>query len=142
LPIHNISRFYGPLPPGPGQTRPPLACFVCPRGAVIATYSFKPDGYTGSEIESGVVEALYQAFDEDENESTDLAIAQVIAELAPLPKLMAKQIAGPRNWAKRRGRMAIATQPMESKLRKSDLKKGGTVESSYASRRLVCEMGV
>jgi hypothetical protein len=32
-------------------------------------------GYTGSEIESGVVEALCQAFDEDENESTDLAIA-------------------------------------------------------------------
>ena len=74
------------------------------------------DGLTGSEIESVFVESLYQAFDE-ETEPTDLTVARVLTDLVPLSKLMAEQIAGLRNWAKGRARMATTT-PTESKLRK------------------------
>jgi hypothetical protein len=35
-----------------------------------------------------------------------LDIAQVLTEFVPLSKLMAEQIAGLRNWAKRRARLA------------------------------------
>lgn len=88
-----------------------------PRDFDLAQLAKATDGYTGSEIESAFVEALYQAFDDDANEPTDLTIAKVITEVVPLSKLMAEQITGLRNWAKGRARMAT-TQPMESKLRK------------------------
>jgi SpoVK/Ycf46/Vps4 family AAA+-type ATPase len=63
------------------------------------------EGLTGSEIESVFADALYVAFDR-ETEPTDLDIAQVLTEFVPLSKLMAEQIAGLRNWAKRRARLA------------------------------------
>src|SRR5258708_3817907 len=62
---------------------------------------------TGSEIENVFIEALYSAFDDDK-EPTDLTIAQVLTEFVPLSKLMAEQIAGLRNWAKGRARMATS----------------------------------
>ena len=74
------------------------------------------DGLTGSEIENVFIEALYAAFDQ-EKEPTDLTIAQVLTEFVPLSKLMAEQIAGLRNWAK--GRARLATSPeAEHRLRK------------------------
>jgi SpoVK/Ycf46/Vps4 family AAA+-type ATPase len=73
-------------------------------------------GLTGSEIECAFVEALYQAFD-DNQEPTDLTIAQVLNDLVPLSKLMAEQIAGIRNWSKGRARMA-STVPTTDQLRK------------------------
>ena len=74
------------------------------------------DGLTGSEIEAVFVEALYQAFD-DENEPTDLTIAKVLTEFVPLSKTMAEQITGLRNWAK--GRARFATTPVsEPRLRR------------------------
>ena len=74
------------------------------------------DGLTGSEIENVFIEALYAAFDE-ENEPTDLTIARVLTEFVPLSKLMAEQIAGLRNWAKGRARPATS-QSAEPKLRR------------------------
>ena len=71
---------------------------------------------TGSEIEAVFVEALYAAFDQ-EKEPTDLTIARVLTEFVPLSKLMAEQIAGLRNWAKGRARLATSPQS-ERKLRK------------------------
>ena len=73
------------------------------------------DGLTGSETENVFIEALYAAFDE-ENEPTDLTIAQVLTEFVPLSKLTAEQIAGLRNWAKGRARLATS-QSAERKLR-------------------------
>jgi SpoVK/Ycf46/Vps4 family AAA+-type ATPase len=74
------------------------------------------DGLTGSEIEAVFVEALYQAFDGDK-EPTDLTLAQVLTEFVPLSKTMAEQIAGLRNWAKGRARVATSA-PAEPKLRR------------------------
>ena len=74
------------------------------------------DGLTGSEIEAVFVEALYQAFDE-EQEPTDLTIAGILNDFVPLSKTMAEQIAGLRSWAK--GRARFATPPVaESKTRR------------------------
>jgi ATP-dependent 26S proteasome regulatory subunit len=74
------------------------------------------DGLTGSEIENVFIEALYAAFDE-ENEPTDLTVAQALTEFVPLSKLMAEQIAGLKSWAKGRARLATS-QPAERKLRR------------------------
>jgi SpoVK/Ycf46/Vps4 family AAA+-type ATPase len=74
------------------------------------------DGLTGSEIENVFIEALYAAFDE-ENEPTDLTVARVLTEFVPLSKLMAEQIAGLKNWAKGRARLATS-QSAERKLRR------------------------
>ncbi len=74
------------------------------------------EGLTGSEIESCFVEALYAGFDQDQ-EPTDLTIAQVLTDFVPLSKLMGEQISGLRNWAKGRARLAT-TPPSERKLRR------------------------
>jgi SpoVK/Ycf46/Vps4 family AAA+-type ATPase len=74
------------------------------------------EGLTGSEIEAVFVESLYQAFDDDK-EPTDLAIARVLTEFAPLSKMMSEQINALRSWAK--GRARFATTPIaESRLRR------------------------
>ena len=59
------------------------------------------EGLTGSEIEACFVEALYAGFDQDQ-EPTDLLIAQGLNDFVPLSKLMTEQISGLRNWAKGR----------------------------------------
>ena len=74
------------------------------------------DHYTGSEIECVFIDALFAAF-EQEQEPTDLNIAQVLTDFVPLSKLMGDQINGLRNWAKGRCRYATS-QPNENKLRK------------------------
>ena len=74
------------------------------------------DGLTGSEIEGVFIEALYASFDE-EKEPTDLTIARVLTEFAPLSKLMAEQITGLRNWSKGRARLATSQQA-ERRLRR------------------------
>jgi SpoVK/Ycf46/Vps4 family AAA+-type ATPase len=75
------------------------------------------EGFTGSEIETAFVDALYLAFSEN-NEPGDLTIARVLNECVPLSKLMAEQINGIRNWSKGRARLAAAPEQMEPKLRK------------------------
>ena len=70
------------------------------------------EGLTGSEIENAFIEALYLAFDAGK-EPTDLDIARVLTEFVPLSKLMAEQIAGLKNWAK--GRARLATSPVVSR---------------------------
>jgi SpoVK/Ycf46/Vps4 family AAA+-type ATPase len=74
------------------------------------------DGLTGSEIESVFVESMFSAFYEDQ-EPTDLTIAQVLTGFVPLSKLMAEQITGLRNWSKDRARSATSPTS-ERKLRK------------------------
>jgi SpoVK/Ycf46/Vps4 family AAA+-type ATPase len=74
------------------------------------------DGLTGSEIESVFADALYLAFDSN-REPVDLDVAGVLTEFMPLSKLMAEQIAGLRNWAKGRARLATSLQQEEVRLR-------------------------
>ncbi len=74
------------------------------------------EGLTGSEIEAVFIDALYRAFDEDQ-EPTDLTIAEVLTDFVPLSKTMADQITGLRMWAKGRARFATSQQT-ERRLRK------------------------
>jgi SpoVK/Ycf46/Vps4 family AAA+-type ATPase len=67
------------------------------------------EGLTGSEIEAVFVDALYRAFDDDQ-EPTDLTIAEVLTDFVPLSKTMADQITGLRSWAKGRARFATSPQ--------------------------------
>ena len=62
------------------------------------------------------VDALYRTFDDDQ-EPTDLTVAEVLTDFVPLSKTMAEQITGLRSWAK--GRARFATWPQtERRLRK------------------------
>jgi SpoVK/Ycf46/Vps4 family AAA+-type ATPase len=87
-----------------------------PKDFDVVQLSRATEGLTGSEIENVFIEALYAAFDEA-NEPTDLTIARVLTEFVPLSKLMAEQIAGLKNWAKGRARLATS-QSVERKLRR------------------------
>jgi hypothetical protein len=95
-------------------------CFSCIRRLQIEYYerdarefdlvqlAKATDGYTGAEIEIAFVEAMYPAFETDQ-EPMDLGIAQSLGELVPLSRLMVEQIAELRTWA--RGRTRPATTP-------------------------------
>ena len=87
-----------------------------PREYDLVQLARATEGLTGSEIENVFVDALFHAFDENK-EPTDLSVALVLNEFVPLSKLMAEQIAGLRNWAKGRARLATSPQ-MEPRLRK------------------------
>jgi hypothetical protein len=72
---------------------------------------------TRTEIENAFVEALYLAFDGDE-EPTELDIGSALTEFVPLSKLMAEQITGLKNWAKGRARLATSFEQEKRGLRK------------------------
>jgi SpoVK/Ycf46/Vps4 family AAA+-type ATPase len=75
------------------------------------------EGLTGSEIEQVFVDALYRGFAQDQ-EPTDLTIAEILTGFVPLSKLMAEQIGSLRQWAKGRAKMATSTSQSETRLRK------------------------
>ena len=89
-----------------------------PKDFDIVQLARATEGLTGSEIENVFVDALYLAFDAGEKEPTDLDIAGVLTEFVPLSKLMAEQIAGLRNWAKGRARLATSRATSERSFRK------------------------
>ena len=65
------------------------------------------EGFTGAEIEQGVIDALYAGFAGDREPGMP-EIQRALAETVPLSKLMAEQIAGLRKWAVGRCRMATS----------------------------------
>lgn len=75
------------------------------------------DGFSGSEIESAFIEAMFLSFERD-REPTNLDIAGVLNEFAPLAKQMAEQITALRQWAKGRARLATSPAAPERRLRK------------------------
>ena len=75
------------------------------------------DGITGSEIEQVFVDALHKGFAQNQ-EPTDLTIAEILTDFKPLSKLMAEQIGSLRQWAKGRARLATSTAKAEIGLRK------------------------
>lgn len=83
----------------------------------LAQLARASEGLTGSEIEQVFIEALYGAFDA-EDEPNDLGIAGVLTEFVPLSKLMAEQITALRNWSKGRARPATSPAAPERRLRK------------------------
>jgi SpoVK/Ycf46/Vps4 family AAA+-type ATPase len=74
------------------------------------------ESFTGSEIEQVFIEALYRAF-EQEQEPTDLTIGAVLVDFVPLSKLMGESMTALRTWAKGRARPAT-TPPAERSTRR------------------------
>lgn len=75
----------------------------------IAALAASARDFTGSEIEESIIEAMYNAFDEDrEFETVD--IGNAIGRTVPLVKTAKEQIDGLRAWAENRARPASARE--------------------------------
>ncbi|NJO39636.1 MAG: AAA family ATPase [Cyanobacteria bacterium CRU_2_1] len=66
------------------------------------------DGFSGAEIEQGIVAAMYEAFAQ-EREFTQLDIIAALRATLPLSKTMSEQVTALRDWARQRARPAAAS---------------------------------
>jgi ATPases of the AAA+ class len=66
------------------------------------------DGFSGAEIEQGLVAAMYEAFAQD-REFTQLDIIAAIKSTMPLSKTMTEQVSALRDWARQRARPAASS---------------------------------
>lgn len=66
------------------------------------------DGFSGAEIEQGLIAAMYEAFAQD-REFTQLDIIAAIKATLPLSKTMSEQVTALRDWARQRARPAAAS---------------------------------
>ncbi len=71
----------------------------------IKTLIEASEGYSGAEVEEAVKSALYDAFDQNMDLSTDLLLDS-LQETVPLSQTMQEEITGMREWAKTRARFA------------------------------------
>ena len=67
-------------------------------------------GYSGAELEEAVREALYEAFS-DGRELTTEHVASALGETYPLSRTMSEQLGGLRQWARARARAASSEEP-------------------------------
>jgi SpoVK/Ycf46/Vps4 family AAA+-type ATPase len=72
------------------------------------------EGFSGSELEQVVISALYDAFDKDD-EINDEYLLHACEETVPLSRTMQEDIAGMRDWAKSRARLASAEVVLEER---------------------------
>jgi SpoVK/Ycf46/Vps4 family AAA+-type ATPase len=72
----------------------------------INQISKESDGFTGAEIESCIISAMYESFNDGKREPTSNDIINSIRETIPLSITMSEHIEGLRNWAKNRARNA------------------------------------
>ncbi len=63
------------------------------------------EGYSGSEIEQSIISAMYEAFTEDREVSTE-DILKALSETVPLSETMEEQVEELRDWARTRARPA------------------------------------
>jgi len=63
------------------------------------------DGFSGAEIEQGIIAAMYEAFAQD-REFTQLDIIAAIKSTLPLSRTMTEQVTSLRDWARQRARPA------------------------------------
>lgn len=66
------------------------------------------EGFSGAEIEQGLISAMYEAFAQG-REFTQLDIIAAIRSTLPLSKTMSEQVAALRDWARQRARPAAAS---------------------------------
>jgi SpoVK/Ycf46/Vps4 family AAA+-type ATPase len=66
------------------------------------------EGFSGAEIEQGLVSAMYEAFAQG-REFTQLDIIAAIRATLPLSKTMSEQVTALRDWARQRARPAAAS---------------------------------
>jgi SpoVK/Ycf46/Vps4 family AAA+-type ATPase len=72
------------------------------------------EGFSGSELEQMVISALYDAFDRDD-EINDEYLLHACEETVPLSRTMQEDIAGMRDWAKSRARLASSEVRLEER---------------------------
>lgn len=87
-----------------------------PKKFDLAALAKATDGWTGAEIEQGFVDALYEAFAQNQ-EPGMLTVGMALDKTMPLSKTMVEQITNLRGWAKGRARPASSTS-VETKGRK------------------------
>jgi SpoVK/Ycf46/Vps4 family AAA+-type ATPase len=66
------------------------------------------DGFSGAEIEQGIIAAMYEAFAQD-REFTQLDIIAAIKATLPLSRTMTEQVTALRDWARQRARPAASS---------------------------------
>ena len=66
------------------------------------------EGFSGAEIEQGLISAMYEAFAQG-REFTQLDIIAAIRATMPLSKTMSEQVTALRDWARQRARSAAAS---------------------------------
>ncbi|MGC1245761.1 MAG: AAA family ATPase [Spirulinaceae cyanobacterium] len=66
------------------------------------------EGFSGAEIEQGLIAAMYEAFAQD-REFTQLDIIATIKATLPLSRTMTEQVTALRDWARQRARPAAAS---------------------------------
>lgn len=66
------------------------------------------DGFSGAEIEQGLISAMYEAFAQG-REFTQLDIIAAIRATMPLSKTMSEQVTALRDWARQRARPAASS---------------------------------
>lgn len=66
------------------------------------------DGFSGAEIEQGLIAAMYEAFAQD-REFTQLDIIAAIKATLPLSRTMTEQVTALRDWARQRARPAASS---------------------------------
>jgi SpoVK/Ycf46/Vps4 family AAA+-type ATPase len=66
------------------------------------------EGFSGAEIEQGIIAAMYEAFAQD-REFTQLDIIAAIKSTLPLSKTMTEQVTALRDWARQRARPAASS---------------------------------
>jgi len=106
----------------------------------VAQLAKATEALTAAKSRLSLSEALYRAFDDDQ-EPTDLTIAEVLTEFVPLSKTMADQITGLRTWAKgRRGSPRHSRLSAGSESWRREIQKGSaeTGRFLYISRTDVC----
>lgn len=79
-----------------------------PEGLDVPAFVKLTDGFTGSEIEQAVIDAMFDCFDAG-TELTTQAVTRAVDRTVPLSVTMAEQIKAMRQWAKHRARAAADT---------------------------------
>ena len=74
----------------------------------LSQLSYASDGFSGAEIEQGLIAAMYEAFAQH-RELTQLDVLAAIKATQPLSRTMTEQVTALREWAQQRARPAAAT---------------------------------
>lgn len=83
----------------------------------LAGLALAADGFSGAEIEQGVISALYDAFYMGREVATD-DILRSIRETVPLSRTMSEKISGLRAWAEGRARFASKVEGGRGQVRR------------------------
>ncbi len=83
-----------------------------PENFDVASLAGQSQGFTGAEIEQGVIAAMYRAFPENREMTTEDILAS-LAETVPLARLAREHVDSLRQWAHDRARAASPGQPEE-----------------------------